>query len=97
MSKSWTACGYISEDEINASNKYAIIPYSVENVGTMVEKFCGEDACTNFEDEGANGPEPFFPATTKVMMITRKCLAGLIRLFVLELLYIYLKFCILLF
>ena len=60
MRKLWTACGYTPEDEINASNKDAIIPYSVENFGTMVEKFCGEDACTNFEDESANGPEPFF-------------------------------------
>ena len=60
--ESQTACGYIPEDEINASNEDAIIPYSEAKVGTLVEKLCGEDAGTNFEDKGAVGPDPFPPS-----------------------------------
>ena len=52
--KSWTACVYIPEDEINASNEDAIIPYSEAKVGSLVEKICGEYAHTNFEDEVAS-------------------------------------------
>ena len=58
MRKSCTACGYIPEDEINASNEGAIIPYSAARVGTLVEKLCREYARTNFENEGAVGPYP---------------------------------------
>ena len=39
--KSWTACVYIHEDEINASNEDAIIPYSATKVGALVEKSFG--------------------------------------------------------
>ena len=46
--KSRTACVYIPEDEINASNKDAIISYSAAKVGTIVEKLCGRYSCTNF-------------------------------------------------
>ena len=60
--KSLTACGYIPEDQINASNEDAIIFYSAAKVGTLVEKLCGEDAHTTFEDEGAIGPDPFPPS-----------------------------------
>ena len=59
--KSWTACVYIPEDEINASNEYAIIPYSTAKVGALVEKICGEDTHTNFEDKVAVGPNPSPP------------------------------------
>ena len=60
--KSLTACGYIPEDQINASNEDAIIFYSAAKVGTLVEKLCGEDSGTNFEDKGAIGPDPFPPS-----------------------------------
>ena len=60
--KSWTACGYIPEDEINASNEDAIILYSEVKVGNMVEKRFGEYDCTNFEDEGAVGTDHFYPS-----------------------------------
>ena len=62
MSKSWTAVGYIHDNEINASNEDAIIPYSSGKVGTLVEKLCCENAHTNFEDNGAVGPDHFHPS-----------------------------------
>ena len=58
MRKSWTACVYTPKNEINASNEDAIIPYSTAEVRALVEKICGEDAHTNFEDEVAVGPNP---------------------------------------
>ena len=57
--KSWTACVYIPEYKINASNEDAIITYSAAKVGNLVGKLCGENYCTNFEDEVAVGPDPF--------------------------------------
>ena len=62
MSKSWTACGYIPEDKINASNEDAIISYSAIKVGNLVDKRFGEDSHTNFEDKGVVGPDPFPPS-----------------------------------
>ena len=57
----------------------------------MVEKRFGEDDCPNFEDECAVGTDHFFSATVKVMTRTRKRLASFTRLYILELLDIYLK------
>ena len=59
--KLWNACGYIPEYEINTSNEGAIIPYSETKIGNMVDKVCGEDSHTNFEDEGDVRPDPFSP------------------------------------
>ena len=62
MRKSYTACGYIPEVEINVSNEDANIPYSAANAVNLLEKLCVECARTNFEDKGAVVPDPFSPS-----------------------------------
>ena len=59
--RSWTACGYKSEQDLASSNEGAILVYDNREVGTMVEEICGADVRTNFE--GAEcGPDPFHPS-----------------------------------
>jgi len=37
VKKSWTACGYPSEKDLTCSNEDAIVVFSNEEIGTMVE------------------------------------------------------------
>ena len=38
------------EDDLNGNNTMAMVVWSDEDVGTMVEKLCGPDIRTNFDN-----------------------------------------------
>jgi len=59
--KSWTACGYKSEKDLNCSNEGTMVVFSDEQVGSMVEDICGEAVRANFEDAEC-GPDPMHPS-----------------------------------
>ena len=57
----WTDFRYPTEDQLKCSNENTIVVYDDAQVGTMVERICGEDMCANFEYL-ACGPDPRFPS-----------------------------------
>jgi hypothetical protein len=61
VKRSWTACGYKAQQDLTPSNEGAMVVYTDEEVGTMVEEICGEEVRTNFEDPEC-GQEPAFPS-----------------------------------
>lgn len=66
VKKSWTACGYPSEKDLTCSNEDAIVVFSNEEIGAMVENLCGPGIRSNFEDEDLCGPDPSFPSDEEV-------------------------------
>ena len=59
--RSWTACGYKSEQDLICSNEGTMVVYDDKQVGAMVEEICGANVRTNFEDVEC-GPDPFHPS-----------------------------------
>ena len=59
--KSWTACGYKLEKDLNCSNEGTMVDFSDEQVGSMVEDICGEAVRANFGD-AEYGPDSMHPS-----------------------------------
>jgi hypothetical protein len=57
--KSWTACGYPSENELTFDDQGQIVVWNDSLVGDMIKKICGQDARDHFEDI-ENGDEDIF-------------------------------------
>ena len=61
--KSWEFCGYKSTEDLSNEEEIesvAIIKYSQEQLGTMIENISGDDAIMAWIDE-ANDRQPVFP------------------------------------
>lgn len=60
--KAWTACGYKTRDELSGDNETAIVAYTDEEVGRMVERMIGLDNYVNFRSDAvlvcADPPHP---------------------------------------
>ncbi len=54
--KSWTACGYPSEEELSFSDRGQIVPWTEDAVRAMVKQYCGQEGLDHLEDE-ENGNE----------------------------------------
>ena len=61
--KLWEVCGYKSTEDLSNEEEtasVAVINYSQEQLGTMIENISGDDARMAWIDE-ANGHQPVFP------------------------------------
>ena len=61
--KSWEVCGYKSTEDLSKEAEtasVAVINYSQEQLGTMIENIAGDDARMAWIDE-ANDYQPIFP------------------------------------
>ena len=57
--KSWTACGYPSEEELYFSDRGQIVPWTEDAVRAMVKQYCGQEGLDHLEDV-ENGNEDDF-------------------------------------
>ena len=63
VQKSWEVCGYKSTEDLSneeETESVAVIDYSQEHLGTMIENIAGDDARMAWIDE-ANYRQPVFP------------------------------------
>ena len=63
VQKSWEVCGYKSTEDLSneeETSSVAVINYSQEQLGTMIENIAGYDARMAWIDE-ANYRQPVFP------------------------------------
>ena len=61
IQKAWVVCGYQSMEQLHKkSESSAIIDYTRRELGSMVEKICGQDGIDAWIDD-ANDPDPEFP------------------------------------
>ena len=46
--KAWVACGYKTKEQLRGDKDTAVVPYTDEQVGLMVQKIIGNESCVNF-------------------------------------------------
>ena len=59
VQKAWTACGYPNEASLGDPSVTALAPYTPDELGSLVEKLCGENVRTHFDNVECDADPPF--------------------------------------
>ena len=59
--KAWTACGFKTKEDLASEKETAVTPYTIDQVGRMIENAIGEEIFNLVQDEASSGADPLFP------------------------------------